>query len=426
MTPRQVRWGAIASFVVASVFLVTFLVVWLNIRADPAPEPGIGADPKTIPRIVERGAYLAKVGNCSGCHTPRGGPAYAGGVAIATPFGTVFTSNLTSDHQHGIGSWSSTDFWRAMHNGRSKDGHLLYPAFPYPSFSRISRGDSDAIYAYLLTLPPIAQANKAHALRFPYDRQVALAVWRALYFRPSPFEPQAGQTDEWNRGAYLVRGLGHCVACHSTRNALGATSGKLELAGGLIPVQHWYAPSLASPHEASVADWSVEEITELLATGQSSRGSVLGPMADVVYQSTQHFDDADLRAVAVFLKSLPQTSSPRLPIQRPEPSVMVRGEGIYKDRCATCHGETGKGFPPSYPALAGSRTVTMNPTTNIVRVAIQGGFPPTTAGNPRPFGMPPFGQALDSAEIAAVLTFIRNSWGNEAGPVSELDVVLAR
>lgn len=426
MTHHHVRWTAIVSFVGAILATTAPLVVWLNVRGDPATAERERESVVPTAALVERGAYLAKVGNCAGCHTARDGLAYAGAAGIATPFGTVFASNLTPDRATGIGAWSSTDFWRAMHNGRSRDGRLLYPAFPYTSFSQIRREDSDAIYVFLRSIAPVSQVNRPHALRFPYNRQASLAIWRALYFRPVSFEPDARQTAEWNRGAYLVRTLGHCVACHSPRNPLGATSGTVELAGGLIPVQNWYAPSLASAAEASVASWSLADITMLLATGTTPHGSVLGPMADVVYESTQHYTQEDLQSVAVFLKSLPQAAVARPAATRLDASAMAKGASLYKDQCATCHGASGQGFPGLYPPLAGNRKVTMASGTNIVHVVADGGFPPTTAGNPRPFGMPPFGQAMSNADLAAVLTFIRNSWGNEAGPSSELDVVRAR
>jgi mono/diheme cytochrome c family protein len=409
----------------ASCVAVAAVVAWLNVRGDSA-FAGAASSVAVTPALIERGAYLARAGNCATCHTQRGGAAYAGGRAIDTPFGQVFTSNLTPDAQTGIGGWSAAHFWRAMHNGRSKDGRLLYPAFPYPNFTQLSREDSDAIYAWLQTQPAVASPNRPNDLRFPYSGQAALAVWRALYFRPEAFEPERDRTAEWNRGAYLVRGLGHCIACHSTRNALGASEGRLELSGGLIPLQNWYAPSLASAAEASVADWDPAEIVALLKTGTYARGSVLGPMAEVVYRSTQHLDDADLRAVAVFLKTLPQSRDAAPAVEPSPPGALALGGRIYADRCAACHGDQGQGAVGAYPPLAGNRKVSMTPATNVVRVIVDGGFPPTTQGNPRPYGMPPFGPSLSNAEIAAVVTYVRNSWGNAGGPVSELDVLHAR
>ena len=422
MNHRWLRWVVVAAALAAALVVA---VVWLNLRGDAQFE---GEDSSVVvtPELIERGAYLARAGNCSTCHTVRGGAAFAGARAIETPFGTVYSSNLTPDRQSGIGAWSAGAFWRAMHNGRSKDGRLLYPAFPYPNFTEVTRADSDAIFAFLRTQPPVMQPNLSHDLRFPYNSQAALAVWRALYFRAQVFEPDEKKSAEWNRGAYLVRGLGHCIACHSTRNALGATEGRVELGGGVIPVQNWYAPSLASPTEAGVAHWDADEVVRLLRTGTSSQGSVLGPMAEVVFSSTQYLDDHDLRAIATFLQALPQTPEAARERQAADPASMARGQRLYEDRCVECHGARGQGAQGAYPALAGNRKLTMRSASNVVRVVVEGGFAPTTAGNPRPFGMPPFGPSLNSAEVADVVTYVRNAWGNRAGPTSELDVVRSR
>jgi mono/diheme cytochrome c family protein len=221
------------------------MVAWLNFREeDGIPQATAAFSP--TPAQIQRGQYLARAGNCIACHTKRGGEPYAGGLGVRTPFGTVYSTNITPDAKTGIGTWSSAHFWRAMHNGRSKDGRLLYPAFPYPNYTQITREDSDAIFAFLWSLPPAEQIKRPHDLRFPYNNQLALAVWRALFFEPESFQPDNSKSAQWNRGAYLVRGLGHCVACHSSRNMFGATSEKLELSGGLIPMQGWYAPSLSS------------------------------------------------------------------------------------------------------------------------------------------------------------------------------------
>ena len=216
----------------------------------------------------------------------------------------MYAGNLTPDRAHGLGAWSGDDFWRALHHGRSRDGRLLYPAFPYTHYTQVTRDDADAMLAYLRTLAPVARPNTPHALRWPYSTQAALAVWRALYFRPGEYRADPAQSAQWNRGAYLVRGLGHCSACHSTRNALGG-SDLMDLSGGMIPMQAWYAPSLADPDEAGVAHWDTARIAQLLRTGSTADASVLGPMAEVVLHSTQYLSDGDLSAMAVFLKSLP-------------------------------------------------------------------------------------------------------------------------
>jgi mono/diheme cytochrome c family protein len=401
---------------------VAVAVVWLNLRDEVDVRVPVATITPSDTRLA-RGAYLARAGNCMGCHTARGGPAYAGGRGIDTPFGTVFSSNLTPDEKTGIGSWTPAHFWRAMHNGRSKDGRLLYPAFPYPNYTQVTREDSDALFAYLGSLPAVEQMPTPHTLRFPYDSQAALAVWRALYFKPGVYEANTQRSAEWNRGAYLVRGLGHCAACHTARNALGASSEALDMAGGLIPMQNWYAPSLSSPHEAGVGDWDRQHIVDLLKTGVSPRASATGPMAEVVLRSTQYLSDADLAAMAQFLKELaPPAVAAVLAAPAAPPAVRVQGAKLYEQHCAQCHGEQGRGVPRAYPALAGNRAVTMPQTANLVQIVLNGGYAPATEGNPRPFGMPPFVLELSDSEVAAVLTYIRQSWGNQAGVVTPLEI----
>lgn len=402
-------------------------VAWINVAGE-APLPADAAPANGTAEQVARGEYLARVGNCMTCHTARGGSPWAGGRGIATPFGTVYAGNLTPDADTGLGRWSADHFWRAMHHGRSADGRLLYPAFPYPDMSRVSREDSDAIYFYLRTLPPVRQAATPHALDFPYGTQAALAVWRALFFRPGSFEPDAARSAAWNRGAYLVRGLGHCAACHGGRNPFGATPERgMSLAGGLIPMRNWYAPALTSPDQAGVADWDTAHIVALLRDGSSPRGSALGPMADVVYRSLQYLRDDDLQAIATFLKALPQQRSAAGSRKAPDPAQVEAGGKLYETHCADCHGTQGEGAKSAsgatmLPPLAGNRTVTMEPPANLIRVIVHGGFLPATRGNPRPFGMPPFGLVLNDSEIAALASFMRTSWGHDAGEVRPQDV----
>ncbi|MES2910922.1 MAG: cytochrome c [Pseudomonadota bacterium] len=417
-------------------FTGAVMLVWLLNSRDEVDvtTPVAAAAPSDA--LIARGAYLARAGNCMGCHTTRGGAAYAGGRGIDTPFGTVFTSNLTPDDKTGIGGWSASHFWRAMHNGKSKNGRLLYPAFPYTSFTQMTREDSNALYAYLRSQPAVSQPNQAHTLRFPYNSQAALAVWRAIFFSPGVYQADAARSAEWNRGAYLVTGLGHCAACHTARNVLGATDG-LDLAGGLIPMQNWYAPSLVSPHEAGVGNWTPQDIVKLLKTGVSERASVNGPMAEVVQGSTQYLSDDDLNAMAQFLKALPasygkdekrgpdialMSTSPDAPSAGAGSVVAAKGSKLYEQNCAQCHGDRGQGVPNAYPPLAANRAVLMQQTVNLVQIVLNGGYAPATAGNPRPFGMPPFVLVMDDTDVAAVLTHIRSSWGNKASAVSPLEV----
>ena len=377
---------------------------------------------------VARGAYLARAGNCMLCHTERGGAIYAGGRPIETPFGTVYAGNLTPDAETGMGGWSAAHFRRALHEGRSRDGRLLYPVFPYTHTTQVTEADADALFDYLRSLPPVHKPNRQHRLRWPYNTQAALAVWRALYFRPGQHVDDPSRTPEWNRGAYLVQGLGHCGACHTARNALGGVREAMDLLGGLIPMQNWYAPSLAAPSEAAVADWPLDDVVQLLATGTSPRATVLGPMAEVVLHSTQYLEPGDLRAMAVFLRSLPPVPGDTDPREIPRASAVVfdRGAKLYEQHCADCHGEQGRGVRGAYPPLAGNRAITMPVTQNLVQVVLNGGFPPATRGHPRPFGMPPFATVLSDAEVAAVISYIRGAWGNRAAPVSELTVAQQR
>lgn len=376
---------------------------------------------------VQRGAYLALQGNCAGCHTAPGGAAYAGGRRLATPFGDVFAGNLTP-HATGLGGWRAEDFWNALHHGRSRDGRRLLPAFPYPSYTQISRADADALFAYLQSLPAVAQANRPHALRFPYNTQAAIAVWQWLYFREGE-TPLPSASAELRRGAYLVQGLGHCAACHAPRNALGAAGSALR--GGLMQAEGWWAPSL-HPQQGQALP-STDELVALLRDGVNRHGSTAGPMARVVAGSLQHWREDDLRATAAYLLSLPPESPPAEDADPPSFEQRALGRRLYAKRCADCHGERGEGrpregaaagAPGAYPPLAGNATVLQPVVHNLVKLLQHGGFAPATAGNPRPYGMGP--QQLSEAEMAAVLTHVRRSWGNAAAPVSALDVLQAR
>ncbi len=406
------------ALVLALVAVVVVALAWPREEFIPSTSPAAWA---ATPENIARGAYLARAGDCVACHTARGGARYAGGRALDTPFGRLYGPNLTPDPETGIGRWSADDFWNALHNGKSRDGRLLYPAFPYTNYTRVSRTDSDAMFAYFRSLAPQRRPNQPHELDFPYDQQALLAGWRLLYFRPAVFTPQPTRGAEWNRGAYLVEGLGHCSACHSTRNRLGASGNTLS--GGLIPTIGWYAPSLTASSEAGLGDWDKEHIVALLATGISPRGSATGPMAEVVARSLQHLNGSDLGAMATYLKSLPASATePADSGERPSEPLLAEGRRLYGKYCVECHGADGKGKAPAYPPLDGNRAVTLTPAVNAIRMVLHGGFPPGTAGNPRPYGMPPYSHELDDAQVAAVLTYVRASWGNAAPPVSAPDV----
>ena len=372
--------------------------------------------------VLAKGEYLARAGDCIACHTAREGKTFAGGLPMKTPFGTLYTSNITPDPQTGIGAWTSDQFFNMMHNGRFPDGGLVYPAMPFASYTKVTREDSDAIYAYLRTIPPVKQVNTPHDLRFPFNNRSLILGWRTLFFNEGVYKPDSTKSAEWNRGAYLVEGLGHCGMCHTAINALGGSSESQAFEGGLIPMQNWYAPSLTSNKEAGLGDWTIEEIVDYLRKGASARGAVYGPMAEVVYNSLQYLSDDDARAMAVYLKGLAQGTSPEkpaAPLPSAESSLLVSlGKPIYDRECASCHGAVGLGMPPHYPPLAGNQSIQMVSSVNAIRMVLNGGYPPGTAGNPMPYGMPPFAHRLSDDEIAAVVTYIRTAWGNRAGPVS--------
>jgi mono/diheme cytochrome c family protein len=413
------RWLLVA---LALVLAIAALAAYLSQRGESDVASAGGA---STADSIARGAYLTRIANCGACHTDRGGAPFAGGRAIDTPFGTVYASNLTPDDETGLGRWSRADFWRALHHGRSRDGRLLTPAFPYPNYTMVAREDVDAMYDYLRTLAPVHRPNTPQRLRWPYRTQAALAVWRSLYFTPAPALPRA-PTDERGRGEYLVQALGHCSACHTPRNLFGASTNMMDLSGGLIPMQNWYAPSLTSPSEAGLAHWDLRQVERLLATGIADGAAVQGPMAEVVLESTQHLSPADLRTMALYLQSLPQSAPEPVRGPRAGRAMAERGAQVYRDRCAACHGDHGEGVRDAYPPLAGNRAVTLPVTANLVQVVLHGGFPPSTSGNPRPFGMPPFATVLSDADVAAVLSHIRSAWGNDAPAVSELAVAQQR
>jgi mono/diheme cytochrome c family protein len=396
------------------------VVVWMH----PGPLPTRGHEagaPNAATQVINRGEYLARAGDCVACHTAPTGKPFAGGRPMPTPFGALYVPNITPDDETGIGKWTADEFYRMMHTGVSKDGTLLYPAMPFASYTKVTREDSDAIYAYLMSVTPVKQQNRPHELAFPFNQRDLLIGWRTLYFKEGEYVPDTKQTPEWNRGAYLVQGLGHCSMCHTAINVLGGSSEAKAFEGGMIPNQNWYAPSLTSNREAGLGNWDLKDIADLLQVGVSHRGTTYGPMAEVVYNSLQYLSDEDVKAMAVYLKSLPQRESEPPPTSQArlvQPSVMETGRKVYEAQCATCHGDEGKGHPPAFPPLAGNQSITMSSPVNAIRMVLNGGYAPGTRKNPRPHGMPPFSHVLDDAEVAAVVTYIRVAWDNTGTPVA--------
>ena len=375
------------------------------------------------PDIIARGEYLALVGDCAGCHTAQGGARFAGGRSLATPFGDIPVPNITPDRETGLGDWSFEDFWQALHSGKGRHGELLYPAFSYTSYTKVHHDDALAIYAYLQSLPAVHQPAIAPSLAFPYSVRKSLAAWRALYFREGEYKPDPAQSARWNRGAYLVQGLGHCNECHAARDSLGGTAGDQHLTGGQIPLQNWYAPDLSTQQNGGLQGWSEQDIVDLLKTGQSAKGVAFGPMAGVIAGSTQHMSDDDLHAIADYLHSLPPRAPTVLDTQLFNAKAIVQqGEKLYGQHCADCHGKNGEGVAGIYPPLDGNTSVTEPSGINATRMILLGGFSPLTAANPRPYSMPPFAQQLTDSEVSAVASYIRRTWTNNASVVRPEDV----
>lgn len=371
---------------------------------------------------IEKGRYLAKAGNCASCHTSEGGLPYAGGLAFQTPFGLLYSTNITSDKTHGIGSWSFIDFYNAMKQGVRPDGAHLYPAFPYTAFAKMSDEDIAALYLYFQTVEPANTPAKDNEMRFPFGFRPLLAGWKMLFHDTATFVPDSSKSAEINRGAYLVEGPGHCGACHTPRNKLGAEREDLALTGGVYMdkvslggYRQWSAVNL-TPDPTGLANWSAEHIAEYLKHGMNDHVVVHGPMNEVIMNSTHHLTDADLHAIALYLKQLPAKRQPSG--ATPGKEVMAEGETVYTVHCGTCHLPTGLGAEGLGVSLAGNAIVQAPDPSSLINVILYGPHlppPPFVADRTR---MKMFGKRLSDVEIAAVTSYLRQSFGNDAGAVS--------
>jgi mono/diheme cytochrome c family protein len=371
---------------------------------------------------LRRGQYLVAAGDCLSCHLREGGEFLAGGRGLQTPFGVIYSSNITSDKETGIGGWTGNQFYRAMHDGVDDEGQNLYPAFPYPWFRLVSREDTDAILAYLKSTPAVRYTPPKNHLPFPLNFRSAVKGWNLLYLKSSDFQPDRGQSSEWNRGAYLVNGLGHCGGCHTPKNGLGADKTQLALQGGSL--DQWVAPDLTSNSRTGLGAWSVDDIAQYLQNGRNARADAGGPMGEVVTYSTSLMSDADRHAIAVYLKS--QAASPSVANSTPDAGAMRRGAAIYSDACSSCHLENGIGQPGIFPPLGPNAVLQQSNPLGLEHLILAGARIGTNPTHPSPFAMPSFGWKLDDQEVADVSTYLRNSWGNQAAGVSASDVRAAR
>jgi mono/diheme cytochrome c family protein len=374
---------------------------------------------------IERGRYLAVLGDCVGCHTAPGGKPFAGGAALETPFGALIGPNITPDVATGVGAWSEEDFRRAMHEGIGRDGARLYPAMPYPAYTKVTRDDVSAIWAYLRSLDPVRNEVQPNQLRFPFNvRRPATSTWDLINFQPGVFQPNPAKSDAWNRGAYLVEGLGHCGTCHTPKNITGGDRGSEALQGALL--QDWYAPDLTEDPRTGIGSWSIEEIVRYLKTGANSYDIASGPMAEAVSNSTSKMTDADLLAIATYLKDRAPRSGRAVTALAAANPRMVAGQAIYEDRCAACHSHSGAGVPNLFPRLASAPLVQSADPTSLIRVVLIGSRAVATSAAPTAPAMPAFGWNLDDTEVADVLTYVRNAWRNAASAVQPEDVTKLR
>lgn len=383
---------------------------------------------------VEQGRYLAAAGNCVSCHTREGGEPFAGGVAFDTPFGEMYSTNITPDAETGIGKWTQQDFVRALREGVRPDGEHLYPAFPYPAFTKLSNSDAAALFAYFKTLTPVSYTPPVNELAFPFNQRWALGVWKALYLKEGRFTRDTAQSAEWNRGAYLVEGLGHCGACHSPRNFLGAEDSTLALSGGTYKdkvegkLLDWSASNLTSA-PGGLNSWSVEEIADYLKLGVSARAGVFGAMNEVVLNSTRHLSAHDTHAIAVYLKSLPARAQDA---GSPADAELMRvGELQYTIHCGTCHLPTGLGSETTGPPLVGSPITLAPDPASLINVTLYGAqlphTPPSAQWRARKWQvMEPFALKLSDEDAAALLSYVRSAWGNHAGEVTAEQVARQR
>ena len=367
---------------------------------------------------IERGRYLAALGDCIACHTPAGRAEFSGGRPIVTPFGTVLSANLTPDRATGIGRYTPDTFYRALHEGLDHEGRHLYPAFPYVNYTKVTRQDADAIYAYLRSLPPVTHAVDRNQLSFPFNIRGLMSIWNWMYFEPGNFKSNPAKPAEWNRGAYLVEGLGHCQACHTPRNAMGGAKRDQAFRGGAFDT--WFAPDITPNTRIGIGSWQREDLLEFLRSGLNMHSAASGEMGEVVGYSSSQMSDADLSAIAVYLADQP--ASPMPDVRPVGDAQLSQGRAIWQDTCSACHREEGAGVPRYFPPLKGNANLQQRDPTTVLHYILAGARHAPTAKAPTPLSMPSFAWKLDDGQIAAVATYARNSWGNAAPAVTASQV----
>ncbi|HEY6452388.1 MAG TPA: c-type cytochrome [Steroidobacteraceae bacterium] len=369
---------------------------------------------------IERGRYLTIAADCAACHTdPASNQPFAGGRPIPTPFGIVIAANITPDRDTGIGTWTDAQFDAAVRGGRMPNGKRLYPAMPFPYYAHMSRADVGAIRAYLNTVQAVHHPVVSDQLPFPFSIRASMWLWDALYFTPGEFKPDPSQSGQWNRGAYLVEGPGHCASCHTPKTLLGGDKSGQAFRGSLV--QGWFGPDITDDAQRGISNWTVADIVDYLKKGHNRYAGATGPMAEEVSDSSSKMTPDDLQDIATFLKSQPGQNAGATPVSPHDPA-MVAGAAIYGDLCSACHKGDGTGVPFLIPSLAASDSVASRDPTSVLRVVLGGAQSVATDEEPTAPGMPGFGRDLNDAQVAAVATYVRNSWGHAAASVSDGDV----
>ena len=384
-----------------------------------------------------RGEYLARAGDCVACHSVPGGKAFAGGLKMGTPLGAIYSTNITPDPETGIGHYTLADFNGALRRGVARDGHRLYPAMPYPSYAKLTDADVKALYEFFMKqVPPVREANIKSEISSPWNMRWPLAVWDALFTSSGSYANKSGHDAIWNRGAYLVQGLGHCGACHTERGFAWQEkalddSGSNYLSGAELDA--WYAPDLRGNPRVGLGGWSKDDIVAFLKDGHNKHATAFGSMIDVINNSTPYLSDEDLNAIAEYLKSLPAASAQSTVAYNDATNTALRsghakepGASVYVGTCTNCHGFDGKGFAPYIPPLAGNPVVLDNNSSSLLNLVLNGSNPLVVKGAPDSYRMPQFRAQYSDQEIAAVVTFVRNGWGNNAPAVTAAEVAKLR
>lgn len=394
-----------------------------------------GAHAASPPDLIAKGEYLARAGNCVSCHSTPDGEPFAGGLKMAVPFlGAIYTTNITPDKEHGIGNYTFEDFEGAMRRGVAKDGHMLYPAMPYPSYAKTTDEDLRALYAFFMEAVPAANvANKPSEIKSPLNMRWPLKIWNAIFLPDAGYTPDASKDAKWNRGAYLVEGLGHCGACHSPRGLLFQEKGYAADDGAFLSgaeLDNWHASNLRGDPLAGLGRWSESDTAAFLKTGHNSFSSAFGTMIEVINNSTQHMTDDDVAAMAAYLKSLSPVGNANVTYTYDQKTTdalragtfETSGERLYVQHCAACHGHDGRGHAPYLPPIAGNPTIVDGSAISLINVTLNGSARIVVQGMPDAYRMPQFRVLLNDQEIADIITFMRKGWGHSAGAVTAADV----